>query len=75
MSRTFAYSRCSTNEQNTDNQFSVIQGKGYDIPEYRQIAEIVSGGVPAKQRPKFSKLLEKLEPRKRMGAPISPLYL
>jgi len=62
MSRTFAYSRCSTSEQNTDNQFSVIQGKGYDIPEYRQIAEIVSGGVPAKQRPEFSKLLEKLEP-------------
>jgi len=62
MSRIFAYSRCSTSEQNTDNQFSVIEGKDYKIPEYRQIAEIVSGGVPAKQRPEFSKLLEKLEP-------------
>jgi putative DNA-invertase from lambdoid prophage Rac len=62
MPRTFAYSRCSTSEQNTDNQFSVIQNKGYDIPEYRQVAEIVSGGVPAKLRPEFSKLLEKLEP-------------
>jgi len=49
-------------EQNTDNQFSVIEGKGYEIPEYRQVAETVSGGVPAKQRPVFSKLLEKLEP-------------
>jgi len=43
------------------NQFSVIEGKGYDIPEFRLIAEIISGGIPAKQRPEFSRLLEKLE--------------
>ncbi|EGH00122.1 resolvase2C putative [gamma proteobacterium IMCC2047] len=62
MSRTFAYSRCSTSEQNTDNQFSAIEAKGFDIPEYRKVAEIVSGGIPAKQRPEFSNLINKLEP-------------
>lgn len=62
MSRTFAYSRCSTTDQNTDNQFSVIEAKGYDIPDYRKVAEVVSGGIPAKQRPELSNLINKLEP-------------
>jgi DNA invertase Pin-like site-specific DNA recombinase len=59
--RQFAYSRCSTEEQNTDNQFLVIEGAGYDIEEQRQVAETISGGVSAFQRPEFAKLVDRLE--------------
>ncbi len=59
--RQFAYSRCSTEEQNTDNQFLVIEGAGYDIEEQRKVAETVSGGVGAFQRPEFTKLVDRLE--------------
>ena len=59
--RQFAYSRCSTEEQNTDNQFLAIESAGYEIEEQRQVAETVSGGVPAFQRSAFAKLVDRLE--------------
>jgi DNA invertase Pin-like site-specific DNA recombinase len=59
--RQFAYSRCSTEEQNTDNQFLAIESAGYYIEKQRQIAETVSGGVAAFQRPEFAKLVDRLE--------------
>jgi DNA invertase Pin-like site-specific DNA recombinase len=39
----------------------VIEGAGYDIEEQRQVAETVSGGVSAFQRPEFAKLIDRLE--------------
>ena len=62
MSRIFAYSRCSTSDQVPENQFIEIESKGFDIPEYRKVVEIVSGGVQAFKRPEFSKLIDKMEP-------------
>jgi putative DNA-invertase from lambdoid prophage Rac len=62
MSRVFAYSRCSTADQVTENQFIEIESKGFDIPDYRKVSEIVSGGVQAFKREEFSKLISKMEP-------------
>ncbi|PCH62529.1 MAG: resolvase [SAR86 cluster bacterium] len=59
--RQFAYSRCSTEGQHTDNQFLAIENAGYDIEKHRQVAETVSGGVPAFQRLVFAKLVDRLE--------------
>ncbi len=62
MSRTFAYTRVSTPGQTTENQRREIEQAGFDVPEYRCVAEVVSGGVPAMKRPGFADLVEKLEP-------------
>ena len=59
--RQFAYSRCSTEEQNTGNQFLAIENAGYKISGQRAVAEIISGGVPAFQRPEFARLVDRLE--------------
>ena len=59
--RQFSYSRCSTEDQNTDNQFIAIESAGYEIKSHRQVAETISGGVPAFQRPEFAKLIDRLE--------------
>lgn len=61
MNRTFAYGRVSTLEQSTDNQLVALQQKGFDIQPHRWFAEQVSGGVPAMQRPEFSKMADRLE--------------
>jgi len=62
MSRIFAYCRVSTAEQTTANQTLAIQARGYEIREDRVIEEIISGGVPALQRPDFANLINnKLE--------------
>ena len=63
MSRTFAYCRVSTTEQNTDNQVNVIQAAGYNVDSHRIISEMISGSVEAMKRPEFSTLVNhKLEP-------------
>lgn len=62
MSRTFSYSRVSTNDQTTENQELAIQKAGYSIIEGRSIEETISGGVHAMQRPAFKSMVEhKLE--------------
>jgi DNA invertase Pin-like site-specific DNA recombinase len=59
--RTFAYLRTSTDSQTTDQQMMVIEKSGYDVMPHRQISEIISGKIPALQRPEFSLLVSKLE--------------
>ncbi|MHC8399021.1 recombinase family protein [Pseudomonas sp. MDT1-17] len=61
MSRQFAYGRVSTTEQHTDNQLVALASKGFDILPARWFSEQISGGVPALQRPQFSKMFERLE--------------
>ncbi|MEQ5672901.1 recombinase family protein, partial [Escherichia coli] len=65
MSRIFIYCRCSKADQDTTNQVMAIRRhrtEFNDIPDNRVVEEIVSGGVPAMRRPRFSSLVnEKLE--------------
>ena len=62
MSRVFAYCRVSTFSQHTDNQVQEIEACALKVDKTRIITETISGSVAALERPKFSKLLEKLEP-------------
>lgn len=61
MSRVFAYCRVSTDNQTTANQVLEIKTAGFAIESQRVIEETISGSVAAKERPQFSKLLERLE--------------
>ena len=61
MPRTFAYTRVSTFEQDTKNQFREIETAGFNIEPHRSIAETISGSVAIVQRPEFSRLLDKME--------------
>jgi len=61
MSRIFAYCRCSTLEQHTDNQIREIQSAGFAIEPKRIVSEIVSGSVAAMERAGFAKLVDRLE--------------
>jgi len=64
MNRTYLYARVSTDDQTTDNQFSDILAlpEWSGVPEQRQIAEVISGGVAAMKRPAFKNLVDnKLE--------------
>ena len=61
MSRTFAHARVSTAGQTTENQMREIAQAGFDIPSYCQATEVISGGVPAMDRPEFAKLVEKMK--------------
>lgn len=61
MSRTFAYCRCSTAEQNTDNQIREIASAGFNVDAKRIVAETVSGSVPAMEREGFARLVDRLE--------------
>lgn len=62
MSRVFAYCRVSTTDQTTENQRREIEAAGFAIESRRIIEEAVSGSMAAKDRPGFSKLLDRLEP-------------
>jgi putative DNA-invertase from lambdoid prophage Rac len=61
MSRVFAYCRVSTADQTTQNQSLEIKSAGFAIQPRRLIEESISGSVAAKERPAFSKLLDRLE--------------
>ncbi len=61
MSRTFAYCRCSTVEQNTDNQIQEIVSAGFNVEAKRIVVETVSGSVPAMERKGFARLVDRLE--------------
>lgn len=62
ISRTFAYLRVSTADQNTDNQLHEITTAGFQIADHRIVAETISGSVAAMERPGFKSLVQKLEP-------------
>lgn len=61
MSRTFAYIRVSTGNQETDNQVGEIEASGFFIEPHRIIKEIISGSMPIVRRKEFSRLLDKME--------------
>jgi putative DNA-invertase from lambdoid prophage Rac len=61
MSRVFAYCRVSTSDQNTQNQSMEIKAAGFAIEKQRLIEENISGSVVAKQRPRFIKLIDRME--------------
>lgn len=62
MSRVFAYCRVSTVEQTSENQKQEILQAGFVVESFRIIEEQISGDVPARNRPMFAKLLDRLEP-------------
>jgi putative DNA-invertase from lambdoid prophage Rac len=61
MSRTFAYARVSTADQNTANQIREIEAAGFAVDKRRVVTESISGSVSADQRPGFAKLLDRME--------------
>ncbi len=61
MTRTFAYARVSTIEQNPENQIREIETAGFAIEPHRIITETVSGSRAITQRKGFSRLLDKME--------------
>nr|CAA6816426.1 MAG: transposon resolvase [uncultured Thiotrichaceae bacterium] len=61
MSRTFAYARVSTIEQEPENQIREIETAGFSIEPYRIITETVSGSVAIAKRRGFNRLLDKVE--------------
>jgi putative DNA-invertase from lambdoid prophage Rac len=61
MSRTFAYARVSTIEQETQNQIAEIKAAGFAVEQHRIMAETVSGSVAIAKRSGFARLLDKME--------------
>lgn len=61
MSRVFAYCRVSTTDQTTDNQVQEVAAAGFSVTHQRCIVETISGSVAARERPGFSRLMDKLE--------------
>ena len=61
MSRTFAYARVSTSDQETQNQVAEIAAAGFAVEPHRIITETISGSVAIAQRPEFTRLLDKME--------------
>ena len=61
MSRVFAYCRVSTTDQTTKNQIIEIKAAGFAIEVQRLIEESISGFVAAKERPGFTKLIDRME--------------
>ncbi len=62
MPRIFAYCRVSTADQTTQNQLMEIKAAGFAIEIRRIVEENISGSVAAKERPGFTKLIDRLEP-------------
>lgn len=61
MSRTFLYCRVSTTNQFNENQVQEVKSAGFDVQPNRIVEEVISGSVPASERPGFQKLLERIE--------------
>jgi putative DNA-invertase from lambdoid prophage Rac len=61
MSRVFAYCRVSTRDQSTANQVREIEAAGFRVEPRRLEVETISGSSAIEQRPKFMRLLDKLE--------------
>lgn len=61
MSRVFAYCRVSTSDQTTDNQTREIEAAGFAIQAKRIETETVSGAISAFERPRFARLVDRME--------------
>ena len=61
MSRVFAYLRVSTADQSTKNQRQEITAAGFSILANRVVEETISGSIAVLERPKFQKLVDRLE--------------
>jgi putative DNA-invertase from lambdoid prophage Rac len=61
MTRTFAYVRVSTFEQETQNQVMEIEVAGFSVAPHRIITETISGSRAIGQRAGFGRLMEKME--------------
>ena len=59
--RVYGYGRVSTAEQTTENQRQELESLGHELQAQRWFSDTISGKVPAKERPQFSKLLERME--------------
>lgn len=59
--RVYGYGRVSTADQTTDNQRKELEDMGQELLPQRWFSDTISGKVPAKERPQFSKLLERME--------------
>lgn len=59
--RVYGYGRVSTAEQTTENQRQELAGMGHELLSQRWFSDTISGKVPAKERPQFSKLLDRME--------------
>ena len=59
--RIYGYGRVSTADQTTENQRKELEGMGHELLSQRWFSDTISGKVLAKERPQFSKLLERLE--------------
>lgn len=57
----FAYSRVSTDEQTTDNQFAEIEASGFHVLAENRHADVISGSVPAAERAGWLALLAKVQ--------------
>ena len=62
MSRNFIYARVSATDQNIENQVREIAAAGFAVDKRRIITENISGSVTASERPRFARLLDRLEP-------------
>jgi len=61
MSRTFAYARVSTPQQDPANQLQEIAKAGFHVEPRRMVTETISGSTAVAQRPGFAQLLNKRE--------------
>lgn len=64
---TYAYVRVSTEDQNVQNQIGEIEAAGYAIDTV--FSEIISGSIPAMERPEFAAMIgsiERTRPPKRL---------
>jgi putative DNA-invertase from lambdoid prophage Rac len=59
--RVYGYGRVSTAEQTTENQRQELESLGHELQAQRWFSDTISGKVPAKERPQFSKLLDRME--------------
>lgn len=59
--RVYGYGRVSTADQTTENQRQELESLGHELQAQRWFSDTISGKVPAKERPQFSKLLERME--------------
>jgi putative DNA-invertase from lambdoid prophage Rac len=66
LGRVFGYARVSRQDLTTDNQRLEIETAGFAIEPRRFVAETISGSVPAFQRPKFAKLVDRVEEHDRI---------
>tara|TARA_R110000737_G_scaffold915_1_gene2639 strand:+ start:1562 stop:2044 length:483 start_codon:yes stop_codon:yes gene_type:complete len=61
VTRTFAYARVSTLDQDPQNQVGEIAAAGFMVEPHRIVTETVSGSMSIEQRKGFARLLDRME--------------